>query len=105
MSLSLYPCCGDAPKAGPTCTTAADGSCTVELRALLDGSYGTLSAVVEASGHGPLVIHSISTPSYYEDESLQFPYVGDLVVDRLVVFPGDKLHITGGCGRCYLGAC
>jgi hypothetical protein len=57
--------------------------------------------MVEASGHGMLVINSIQTPSYYEDEALQYPYVGELVKDRSIVMPADKLHITGEAfGRC-----
>jgi hypothetical protein len=63
---------------------------------MVQSSYNTLSGLVEAKGHGTLVINSISTPSYYEDETLQYPYVGELVKDRSIVMPGDKLHITGG---------
>jgi hypothetical protein len=62
---------------------------------MVQNSYGTLSGLVEAKGHGTLVINSISTPSYYEDEALKYPYVGELVKDRSIVMPGDKLHITG----------
>jgi hypothetical protein len=62
---------------------------------MVQSNYGTLSGLVEANGHGTLVINSITTPSYYEDVSLQYPYVGELVMDRSIVMPGDKLHITG----------
>ncbi|KAF8068259.1 hypothetical protein HT031_001946 [Scenedesmus sp. PABB004] len=95
VSLFLLPY-GDPPLPGPTCTTGAGGACTVDTKALLtSGTYGTLTALVEAPGHGPLVVWAFSTPSYYEDESLQYPYVGQLVVDRLLVMPGDTLHVTG----------
>jgi hypothetical protein len=96
VSLTLYRCCGEAPIPGPSCTTGSDGICSVDIKAMVQKSYGTLSGLVEAKGHGTLVVNSISTPSYYEDETLQYPYVGELVKDRSIVMPGDQLHITGG---------
>lgn len=95
VSLTLYKCCGEAPVPGPFCTTGSDGTCSVDIKSMVQGNYGTLSGLVEATGHGTLVINSITTPSYYEDEALQYPYVGELVMDRSIVMPGDKLHITG----------
>lgn len=98
VSLFQYPY-GEPPVAGPVCTTDTNGTCTVDLKQLVSGSsYGQLAAVVEAAGHGPLVIWSIQTPSSYEDSSLSYSYVGDLVVDRVIVMPGDKLHVTGEAG-------
>uniref|UniRef100_A0A383WAS0 EGF-like domain-containing protein n=1 Tax=Tetradesmus obliquus TaxID=3088 RepID=A0A383WAS0_TETOB len=95
VSLTLYKCCGEAPVPGPFCTTGSDGTCSVDIKSMVQGNYGTLSGLVEATGHGTLVINSITTPSYYEDEALQYAYVGELVMDRSIVMPGDKLHITG----------
>lgn len=95
VSLYLLPY-GDAPFPGPVCTTAADGTCTIDTKELLSGGrYGTLVGVVEAAGHAPLVVWGIQQPSSYQDESLNNPYVGTLVTDRLLVTPGDKLHVTG----------
>ncbi|KAF6250306.1 hypothetical protein COO60DRAFT_896848 [Scenedesmus sp. NREL 46B-D3] len=95
VSLTLYRCCGDGPLPGPTCTTGSDGTCSVDIKQVMYNNYGTLSGLVEAAGHGTLVVNSLTTPSFYEDESLQYPYVGELVKDRSIVMPADKLHITG----------
>lgn len=114
VSLFLFPY--DAkPITGPACTTDTNGTCTVDVKPLISGgNYGQLAAVVEAADHGPLVVYSLPTPSSYEDESLSYSYVGDLVVDRVIVMPGDKLHVTGrialminricSCIRCVLHA-
>eukprot|EP00878_Enallax_costatus_P008876 GHUV01009278.1.p1 GENE.GHUV01009278.1~~GHUV01009278.1.p1 ORF type:complete len:812 (+),score=180.05 GHUV01009278.1:182-2617(+) len=94
VSLSLYPY-SQAAITGPSCTTDATGTCTVDVKQLIAGTYGTLAATVEAAGHGPLVVWSVPTPSSYEDESLSYSYVGDLLVDRVIVMPADKLHVSG----------
>jgi hypothetical protein len=148
------------PQTGPACTTAADGTCTVETKpfytegrsageplfagtrccltkpcmfhstlqlsyhavwqcglpgfcpcdlpgfCVLPGSchsYGSTIALVEVAGHGGLVIWDMPTPSYYENEALSYPYVGELVLDRRVVNPADKLHVTGNCQPCLSG--
>ena len=89
---------------GPTCTTAADGTCSVDLAPLLRGRFGALSALVSAPGHGLLAVAGIDTPYVPSDGdggsggsggSSGTPWAAELVLDRFLVSPGDALHVTG----------
>lgn len=81
---------------GPTCKTAANGTCSVDLKPLLAGRYGSLSALVKAQGHGLLLVTSIDTPYVPSDDSGDAPrWMVEFVLDRALVQPGDTLHITG----------
>eukprot|EP00775_Hariotina_reticulata_P009988 gene9988-10143_t len=96
VTLYLIPYYDDEqPKEGPACTTAPDGTCTVDATPLYAGSYGKTVALVGAAGHASLVVWDMPTPDYYTNERLSYPYVGHLVLDRLVVNPADQLHVTG----------
>jgi hypothetical protein len=84
---------------GPSCTTSAEGICTLDIST--DGYDGaTRSAVVTAPGEGPLVVPSL--PSGYSSNA--GAYAASVVLDRQLVKPGDDLHITGGRGwaECQL---
>lgn len=85
----------DAASQGPSCTTASDGTCTLDVTDSSDNfsNNQVKSAVVTAAGHGPLVIPSLS--SYFGQNRADAKYSGALVLDRQVVKPGDDLHVTG----------
>jgi hypothetical protein len=115
----LLPCAWwpqDAAVPGPSCSTSADGTCTLDLAAAaraaaqsragnsafspLDGT-GQYTAVVTAEGHGPLVVPSVPNSARYVTSSSsgsggsRREYVATLVLDRKLVKPGDDLHVTG----------
>jgi hypothetical protein len=68
---------------------------------------GSLSALVEAKGHGLLAVSNIDSPYVPSDASANADRAKDLaaalVLDRFLVQPGDTLHVTGGCGRVDTG--
>ncbi|KAI8474281.1 MAG: hypothetical protein J3K34DRAFT_375003 [Monoraphidium minutum] len=90
---------GQAATKGPSCVTAANGTCTIDLKELLQGRYGSVSALVQAAGHGLLMVNGIDTPYVpsLDDSSSDVgaKWSGQLVLDRVLVQPGDALHITG----------
>lgn len=90
---SMLCCLQDAATLGPSCTTAGDGTCTLTV---IDSGSQVKSAVVTASGQGPLIVPALA--SVYGGSSADVKYSGALVLDRQVVKPGDDLHITGGSG-------
>lgn len=63
------------------------------------------TAVVTASGHGPLVVPDLPNSARYRSSTEGKEYVATLVLDRKLVKPGDDLHVTGGWGRvCWFDA-
>lgn len=60
------------------------------------------AAMIEARGHGPLLIEPFDVPG--EDSPGAPLWAGTLVLDRMLVQPGETVHVTGGCARAA-GAC
>ncbi|KAF6261957.1 hypothetical protein COO60DRAFT_1458856 [Scenedesmus sp. NREL 46B-D3] len=79
----------DLASLGPSCTTSAEGICTLDVST---NSYdsSTQSAVITAPGEGPLVVPSL--PSGYSSNA--GAYAASIVLDRQLVKPGDDLHLT-----------
>ncbi|KAI8474284.1 MAG: hypothetical protein J3K34DRAFT_456831 [Monoraphidium minutum] len=88
---------GQAPTKGPSCVTAANGTCTIDLKELPQGMY--LLVLVQAAGHGLLMVNGIDTPYVRSSDDSSgdagAKWSGQLVLDRALVQPGDSLHITG----------
>jgi hypothetical protein len=82
----------DFASLGPSCTTSAEGICTLDISTDAYDSV-TRSAVITAQGEGPLVVPSL--PSGYLNAA--GAYAASIVLDRQLVKPGDDLHITGMC--------
>ncbi|GBF96123.1 hypothetical protein Rsub_08871 [Raphidocelis subcapitata] len=82
-----------------SCTTNANGTCTVDLEQALKGRDGQLSALVTAKDHGPLAVTAIDAPSIpdYPDSAIPATHywAGVLALDRALVQPGDTLHVVG----------
>eukprot|EP00882_Tetradesmus_deserticola_P026859 GHRQ01029672.1.p2 GENE.GHRQ01029672.1~~GHRQ01029672.1.p2 ORF type:complete len:114 (-),score=33.09 GHRQ01029672.1:925-1266(-) len=87
----------DFASLGPSCTTSAEGICSLDVSTNYDSS--TQSAVITAPGEGPLVVASL--PSGYSSNA--GAYAAVIVLDRQLVKPGDDLHLTGklGCVLIY----
>lgn len=123
-------CCGcfgalqDAATPGPTCTTASDGSCVIDLvaakvqqlKAASNAAFqpleesGAYTAVITAEGHGPLVVPEVPNSGRFRNGRAGKEYVATLVLDRKLVKPGDDLHVTGvwcvsssRCARANVG--
>jgi len=87
---------------GPSCTTGADGTCTIDAATLasLRGSdttgyaSGDATAYITAAGYGPLLVPQVGTATPYR--SREGGYKGVVVLDRGLVKQGDDLHVTGG---------
>jgi hypothetical protein len=80
----------DFASLGPSCTTSAEGICTLDVSSEVYDS-STRSAVITAAGEGPLVVPSL--PSGYSGNA--GAYAASIVLDRQLVKPGDELHVTG----------
>eukprot|EP00882_Tetradesmus_deserticola_P010136 GHRQ01010711.1.p1 GENE.GHRQ01010711.1~~GHRQ01010711.1.p1 ORF type:complete len:517 (+),score=185.74 GHRQ01010711.1:105-1553(+) len=78
----------DFASLGPSCTTSAEGICSLDVSTNYDSS--TQSAVITAPGEGPLVVASL--PSGYSSNA--GAYAAVIVLDRQLVKPGDDLHLT-----------
>jgi len=90
---------------GPSCKTAVDGTCSFDLKKMLKGRYvGSLSVLIEAAGQGTLLVNNIEIPYIAGDGNQPGPekWSGALVLDRFLVQPDDKLHVTGECFCCWL---
>lgn len=74
--------------------------------------FGQLSALVSAPGHGQLLVNSIDTPYVASDggdgsgaDDARKSWAAQLVFDRMLVTPGDDLHVTGILmSLCYVCA-
>ncbi|GBF96122.1 hypothetical protein Rsub_08870 [Raphidocelis subcapitata] len=83
-----------------SCTTNANGTCTVDLEQALKGRGGQLSALVTAKDHGPLAVSAIDAPYIPSDADSGAAaearkWAGVLALDRALVQPGDTLHVVG----------
>ncbi|WIA22673.1 hypothetical protein OEZ86_009641 [Tetradesmus obliquus] len=79
----------DFASLGPSCTTSAEGICTLDVSTDTYDS-ATRSAVITAQGEGPLIVPNL--PSGYSGSA--GAYAATIVLDRQLVKPGDDLHIT-----------
>jgi len=68
------------------CTTGSDGTC------LVPDSWRM--AIIEAPGFGPLLVNGASVPQRTKF-SRPLIWMALLVLDRVLVQPGDAVHITG----------
>ena len=112
----------DAATPGPSCTTSPEGTCSIDLNAAKAAQQknaknagspafqpafesATLTAVITAEGHGPLVVPQVPNSGRYRTSNDNKEYVASIVLDRKLVKPGDELHVTGeGAGLAARGA-
>lgn len=87
---------------GPSCTTAADGTCILSAAAVAAARAKSpaatrereVSAYITAPGHGPLLVPRVPTAAPWRGAG-DDAYRGVAVLDRALVKPGDDLHVTG----------
>ncbi len=77
-----------------SCETAADGSCTATASLAALSSYPSLVALVAPreglEGAAPVIVQLTSSMPPSKPTAL-----GVVVLDRALVRPGEKLHVTG----------
>ena len=106
VALYFSPSNGQGPAvAGPSCTTAADGTCSIDAATLSAarggdvnsnanrGSLREVSALVTAPGQGPLIVPRVSTQAV-PWRAAGPGYTGAVALDRGIVRPGDGLAVA-----------